>query len=198
VLSEGYYLVKKRIELEIKREFRDLFEESFNTLYGTLHRYAFTFLKSNDQASDVVQNTFVKWWETQTFTGGIEDARKYLFTAVYRSCLNVIRNEKVKLTSLTNYSGQQSNISQFVDHTEYEELSSKIHLAIEALPTQCKVIFRKSRFEEKRYLEIAQEMNLSIKTVEVQMGKALRMLRANVLEDGSKNNSNQSIGLYHE
>jgi RNA polymerase sigma-70 factor, ECF subfamily len=63
------------------------------------------------------------------------------------------------------------------DVNAYEELDHQIQSAIDSLPPQCQLIFRKSRWEEKRYAEIAEEMNLSVKTIEAQMGKALKILR---------------------
>ncbi|GHM99206.1 DNA-directed RNA polymerase sigma-70 factor [Cytophagales bacterium WSM2-2] len=157
--------------------FEGIFNESFNRFFESLHRYAYTFLKNTEQSSDAVQTVFIKWWETKTSPGGIDEARKYLFTAVYRTCLNVIRNEKVKQSHVNAYFQEQENETAFHDSTVLEELDVKIKVAIEGLPPQCRIIFCKSRLEEKKYAEIATEMNLSVKTIEAQMGKALKILR---------------------
>jgi len=66
---------------------------------------------------------------------------------------------------------------EFHDSLELEELNRQLHHAIEQLPVQCKKIFKMSRFEEMKYAEIAQTLQLSVKTVEAQMGKALKILR---------------------
>ena len=164
-----------------RQGFEKLFEESFNQFFDSLHRYAFTLLKNSEQASDAVQTVFIKWWEAKTLVGNLAEARKYLFTAVYRSSLNVIRNEKVKQSHAVIYFQEQENETKFQDTTELEELDLKIKLAIESLPPQCRAIFYKSRFEEKKYAEIATDMNLSVKTIEVQMGKALKLLREKLI-----------------
>ena len=69
----------------------------------------------------------------------------------------------------------------FSDETVAKEMQVRIHQAIESLPEQCRVIFKKSRFEEKKYGEIATELDLSIKTVEAQISKALKILREKLL-----------------
>jgi RNA polymerase sigma-70 factor (ECF subfamily) len=162
---------------DTKQEFEKLFEESFIRFFDSLQRYAHTFLKNNESATDTVQTVFVKWFETKTIVGNIDEARKYLFTATYHSCLNNIRNEKVKQAHILNYIQERKNEIRIYDTVEHEETELKIKLAIESLPPQCRIIFSKSRMEEKKYAEIAIEMNLSVKTIEVQMGKALKILR---------------------
>ena len=157
--------------------FEKIFEESFDRFFDPLHRYAFSMVKDSDAARDVVQTVFIKWWEGKTSLADLTEARKYLFTAVYRSSLNAIRNEKVKQSHISVYANEQVKEIKFHDATEVDELDLKIKLAIENLPTQCRIIFSKSRMEEKKYAEIAADMNLSIKTVEAQMGKALKILR---------------------
>jgi RNA polymerase sigma-70 factor (ECF subfamily) len=157
--------------------FEKLFNESFNQHFDALHRYAYTLLKDSDRASDAVQHVFIKWWENQTAVADLQEARKYLFTAVYRSCLNVIRNEKVKQEHALAYSQEQMATTHFQDGMEVEELNQKIKQVIEDLPSQCRLIFCMSRLEEKKYSEIAADLNLSVKTVEAQMGKALKILR---------------------
>jgi len=159
------------------QEFETIFEKSFNRYFDSLHRYACTMLKNSELASDAVQTAFIKWWDSKSAVGDLDEARKYLFTAVYRTCLNVIRNEKVKQTHIVSYFQEQESEAKFHDSVVFDELDVKIKLAIESLPTQCRIIFCKSRLEEKKYAEIATEMNLSVKTVEAQMGKALKVLR---------------------
>ncbi len=163
------------------KDFEKLFEESFNRYFDSLYRYAFTLVKSSELATDTVQIIFIKWWETKTAVSNLDEARKYLFTAVYRGSLNVIRNEKTKQSHMTSYFQEQERETQFHDLTSLNELDLKIKVAIESLPPQCRAIFLKSRFEEKKYSEIATDMNLSVKTIEAQMGKALRILREKLI-----------------
>ncbi|NOT76192.1 MAG: RNA polymerase sigma-70 factor [Cyclobacteriaceae bacterium] len=157
--------------------FERVFEENFKRLFISLNRYAFTLVKDRDLARDAVQTVFIKWWEAKTDLSKENEAKRYLFTAVYRTSLNIIRNEKVKQQHIAAFVQERDSETKFHDTTEFEELDLKIKLTIESLPEQCRIIFCKSRFEDKKYGEIATDMNLSIKTVEAQMGKALKILR---------------------
>jgi RNA polymerase sigma-70 factor, ECF subfamily len=159
------------------RNFKALFEASFHAFFQPMHRYAYTLLRSNERASDVVQATFVKWWETGTEVKSLEDARRYLYTAVYRSSLNALRDDKVKLAQAATFQLQQVAHVPHTDGIVVAELDHRIKDTIDSLPEQCRKIFCMSRFEEKTYLTIAAELGLSVKTVETQMGKALRVLR---------------------
>jgi len=159
-------------------QFEKLFTESFEKFFDGLHRYAFTLLKDNDKANDVVQSIFTKWWEKQTHLENLDASKAYLYTAVYRHCLNVIRHEKVKVVHSESYAKELTASSNtYSDANSLAELNSQLRSAIEDLPPQCQLIFRKSRMEGKRYTEIATEMDLSIKTIEAQIGKALKILR---------------------
>lgn len=157
--------------------FKALFEASFHAFFEPMHRYAYTLLRNNDRASDVVQATFVKWWETGTHVQTLEDAKRYLYTAVYRNALNALRDDKTKLAQAATFRLQQPQSAPVTDNIVLAELNSRIKQAIDDLPAQCKIIFCMSRFDEKTYAVIAAELKLSIKTVETQMGKALRVLR---------------------
>jgi RNA polymerase sigma-70 factor, ECF subfamily len=168
----------REVNILSSNQFEKLFKESFEKFFDGLHRYAFTLLRDNDKANDAVQSIFTRWWETKTHLDHSDAAKAYLYTAVYRHCLNVIRHEKIKLVHKESYTQQLTTSSNgFSEMNSYEELDHQIQSAIDSLPPQCQLIFRKSRFEEKRYGEIAEEMNLSIKTIEAQMGKALKILR---------------------
>jgi len=160
--------------------FKALFEESFHAHFEPLHRYACTLLRNHEQAQDVVQAAFIKWWEAGTRLQNLDEARKYLYTAVYHTSLNVIRNDKSKRTQNEAYRLQQPNSGPYTDDLIVAELDDRINSLIEALPQQCKTIFSMSRFEGKTYQKIASELNLSVKTVETQVGKALRILRENL------------------
>ena len=154
-------------------------ERYFQTHFEGLYRYAFTLLKNNDEAKDAVQTVFVRLWEKRAAIDEKQSVQSYLYTSVYNYCLNVIRNEKVRKAYLEN---NQVNTQVFNDELVSRENIGRITEALESLPPQCKLIFMKSRFEKKKYAEIAQEMNLSVKTIEVQIGKALRILREKLSE----------------
>lgn len=155
-----------------------LVEHYFHTYYESLHRYAFTILKDNDQAKDAVQAVFLKLWEKRSTIDEEQSVKSYLYTAVYNYCLNVKRHDKVK----DRYAAESSVTGDDSNQLVSKEISQRIMAQVAALPPQCQLIFTKSRFEGKKYATIAAEMNLSVKTVEAQMGKALKILREKLLD----------------
>ncbi|MCW3465239.1 RNA polymerase sigma-70 factor [Chitinophaga nivalis] len=149
-------------------------ERYFHTYFEGLHRYAFTMLKDNDDAKDAVQTVFLRLWEKQTLLNEQQSVKSYLYTAVYNQCLNMKRHDKIKERYMTAQHGDTGDPGNPLIS---KETSRQILALIGTLPPQCRLIFSKSRFEEMKYAEIAADMGLSVKTVEAQMGKALKILR---------------------
>ncbi len=152
------------------------FEELFRSHYKRLCNYAYTLLNDNDESEEAVQQVFIQLWEKRNVMEINFSVQAYLFRAVRNNCLNKIKHQKVK-QAYTDEILQLNNESAGTHISYQEELKDQIHKAIESLPEQCRLIFKLSRYEELKYSEIAKELNISIKTVENQMGKALKVLR---------------------
>lgn len=157
----------------------DQFRQSFYTYYRDLHRYAYTLLRDNDEARDVVQDVFLNAWKKDKQLSPAAMTKQYLYRAVFNTCMNRVRREKVKLRYLQQRPVEDLTTSLSVIE---KELAAKIEQAIARLPAQCRVVFLKSRNEEKRYSEIASDLDISVKTVEAQIAKALRILREELAE----------------
>ncbi|MDF2383688.1 RNA polymerase sigma-70 factor [Nostoc ellipsosporum NOK] len=152
---------------------RRLFEHCFNLHFEGLHRYAYTLLNDNEAARDAVQQVFLKLWEKRKELDEDRSVKAYLYTAVYHHCLNQIRHEKVK----RQHAAQPHETNTKDDPVIHGELQRQIQETVAQLPPQCRLIFLKSRGEQKKYAEIAAELDLSVKTVEAQIGKALKILK---------------------
>jgi RNA polymerase sigma-70 factor (ECF subfamily) len=160
-----------------------VFEEVFKTHFKALHSYAYTILKDDAIAEEMVQNVFFKLWEKKEQLDIQTSLKAYLYKAVYHESLNYLKHQKVK-------SVHQAYAMHSTDHTSnlaekkllQGELENKLQMAMNDLPEQCRTIFQLSRFEELKYREIADTLGLSIKTVENQMGKALKILRSKLVE----------------
>lgn len=173
------------MELQQQQQFDTLkaadltaFEMLFRTFYQPLCNYAYTFTQDRDEAEEVVQSTFLSIWEKYK-TLEIHTAMKpYLYAMVRNSCLNIIKHEKIKQQHVqTEMVMGERSIESVTNTVLATELDDRIQKAMEKLPEQCRIIFKLSRFEELKYAEIAEHLGLSIKTVENQMGKALKIMR---------------------
>lgn len=152
-------------------------EVLFRDHYQSLCNYANTFLNDIDESEEVVQQLFIQLWDKREAMNINSSIQSYLFRAVRNSSLNKIKHSKVRrlYAEEVNALAQHSEPSSTI--TLQNELQEQIKVAIESLPEQCRLIFKMSRFEELKYSEIAEQLGLSIKTIENQMGKALRIMR---------------------
>lgn len=154
-----------------------VFERAFREHFKALHAYAFTIIRDEENAEEIVQNVFFKLWEKKENIDEITSLKAYLYRATYNDSLNFLKHTKVKAAYETYAKSTGSDKSDAVDTLSTKELQAKIDKALNELPEQCRTIFQMSRFEELKYREIAEQLNLSVKTVENQMGKALKVLR---------------------
>lgn len=154
-----------------------IFERTFKNHFKALHAYACTILRSEAMAEEAVQNVFYKLWEKKDQISIKESVTAYLYRAVYHECLNTMKHSKVKDAYKTHTTYLHADIEKANERTSLKELEAKLAEALKDLPEQCRTIFQMSRFEELKYREIADQLGLSVKTVENQMGKALRILR---------------------
>jgi RNA polymerase sigma-70 factor, ECF subfamily len=159
------------------------FEEIFKTSFKNLHSYAFTILKNMDMAEEAVQQIFLKLWEQKDILKFDTSVKAYLYKAVHNHCLNVLKHEKVKNAYKIHSIYQMKNHEDSA-HKKIaaSELEIRLHKALNELPEQCRTIFQLSRFDELTYREIADQMGLSVKTIENQMGKALKILRIKLVD----------------
>jgi len=164
------------ISMRIKNGDRKAFEELFHSYYVPLCRFAFKDLKDQDEAEEIVQDTYVNFWRRRTEINVEASLKSYLFTAVRNGCLNHLKHEGVVRAHAQHMIHQQDNSSE-IDEVVTEELAARINSAVESMPDQRRRIFRMSRDEGMRYREIADHLQISVKTVENHMGKALQYLR---------------------
>jgi RNA polymerase sigma-70 factor (ECF subfamily) len=154
------------------------FEMIFRTYYQPLCSYAYTFLQDKEEAEEIVQGTFLSVWEKRQTIAIHTAVKPYLYAMVRNACLNVIKHEKIKQKHAAEEIALSPISHDSVAHAvATSELEIKIHQAMEKLPEQCRLVFKLSRFEELKYAEIAEQLSISVKTVENHMGKALKIMR---------------------
>ena len=166
----------------LRKSDRQVFDALFRAYYEPLCNYACSMLKGDmDTAEDIVQDRFFKLWEKRESLEINYSIKSYLYKMVYNACLNRIRSEKVQNQyKQYNVTYIEANPVMAIDTTF--DMQENIKKAIAELPKQCRVVFELNRFEELKYREIAEQLDISIKTVENQMGKALRVLREKLVD----------------
>lgn len=158
------------------------FERVYKHFLKPLHRYAINMLKDENLAKGMVQNVFLRLWERRSTLSLSGSIQAYLYRSVYHECLNYLRHEKVKMNYQDHLSYTMKSKNEEGSSMELLDLKEKLQQALDVLPERCRTIFQLSRFEELKYQEIANELGISIKTVETQMGKALRILRIKLVD----------------
>jgi RNA polymerase sigma-70 factor (ECF subfamily) len=165
-------------EIQYQQYDDEAFEQLFKSHFKALHAYANVILKDEDDAEEIVQNMFLKFWEKRDLLHIQTSLKAYLYKCVYHDSLNFLKHQKIK-TKYQDFASYTMNTQHLPASSKVEmtELEYNLGLALNELPEQCRTIFQMSRFEELKYREIAERLGLSIKTIENQMGKALRILR---------------------
>ena len=154
------------------------FEKLFKIHYSRLCSYANLFLNDPDAAEDVVQEVFFKLWKNREEVTISTTIKSYLFRAVRNGCMNVIDHISVREAyKIVNEEDIKEAEGNLIDGTIVSELEQRIKETIDLLPAERRKIFLMSRFDGLKYREIADQLNISVKTVENQMFQALRFLR---------------------
>ena len=167
-----------RIRQGDKTEFESLFRSS----YVSLVHYAKSIIKDQDTAEEIVQDLFFRLWQNREKLVIESTLNGYLFRAVHNRCLHHISHRKIveKYAREKVTEGPHANEDP-VDILRYAELQEKINRILEKLPGRCSMIFCMSRFEGMKYNEIAEKLSVSVKTVEANMGKALKEFRRELI-----------------
>ncbi len=152
------------------------FQTLFRDHYSSLCVYAKRLTGDADGAREVVQDLFVRLYEGRHTWPAPGSLKPYLYAAVRNACLNQLKQAQ------TRHRHHQQLLSRTptgedTDALVQLELEEKIWQAVQDLPEQCRKIFRMNRFEEKKNRQIADELGISVRTVETQISKALRLLR---------------------
>lgn len=159
------------------------FEALFRSSYASLVKYARTLIKDHDTAEEIVQDLFFRLWQDKEKIQIVSSLNGYLFRSVHNRCLHYFEHLKVVERHEQKISFEQSSGTESpADILQYKELQAKIARTIEKLPERCGQIFCMNRFEGLKYSEIAEKLSVSVKTVEANMGKALKEFRKALAE----------------
>ena len=159
------------------------YKQLFTIWYEPLCSYAFSIVRSMDEAEDIVQKMFCKLWDQRNELNIKTSVKSYLYRAVHNSCLNKIKQTKTRTEHDQLYAYNTSDgLSNDANNVEYSELQQQVNRALEKLPPKCKEVFELSRMQQLSYAEIADKLQISTNTVENHIAKALKLLRSGLKE----------------
>jgi len=160
-----------------KKAFKYFFEKYYIDLCNFINFY----INNITISEEIAQDIYVYFWEKRSKIKINTSVRSYLLKASKNKSLNFIRDEKLKLAVVEKISLISDNKTATPqDIIELEQLRNILDSAINNLPEKCRKIYLMAKVENLKYHEIAQRLEISVKTVENQMGQALKKLRENL------------------
>jgi len=159
---------------EIRNGNEVAFNKAFDLYYSRLCFFADQILHDFDLSRSIVQQVFVDLWIKRDQLL-IISLQAYLYNSTRNASLDVLKHKKVESRYLSSLEKNESVVE--TDLMEEAELADRINRAIQNLPEKCREIFLLCRFEGLKYAEIADRLNISVKTVEMQVSIALKKLR---------------------
>ncbi len=156
------------------------FEQLYHSFYPFLHSFAFRIIKSRFIADEIVSDVFVQLWKNRVQLNEVNNLRVFLYVAVRNTSLNYLYKAKreqvcwLEEFSLEPFENQR--MQNPFHQLEAKELNVRLQFVINHLPARCKVIYKLIKEDGLKYTEAARVLNLSIKTIESQMGIALKKI----------------------
>ncbi|BAX82021.1 RNA polymerase sigma-70 factor [Labilibaculum antarcticum] len=172
-MSEDTDTILKNIQSGNLQEFEKLFRE----YYPLLCHYALRFVRDTNQSEEIVQELFCQLWENRKTLKIHTSLKAYLYKATYFNSLQVLRKRGVKKKYQEYIKNNKQENSLPIDSVEEKDIHNIVNRTLTNLPDRCSQIFKMSRFEGLKYQEIADKLSISVKTVEANMGKALKAFR---------------------
>jgi RNA polymerase sigma-70 factor (ECF subfamily) len=157
---------------------RDAFEAVFRAHYDGLVRFANRLVRSHAEAEELVHDVLLKVWMRRAHLAPTEELKTYLFRSTYNHALNHLRRRKVERLWKRSLPPDEPIAPPTSSDDDIHKMETAVRRAVDDLPPRCKEIFLLSREDGLTYSGIASTLGVSIKTVETQMGRALKALRA--------------------
>ena len=151
----------------IKRREHSVFKHLFETYFKKMTLFAEYFLLDRDEAEDIAQEIFVDLWNNAPMLSGISNLKSYLFVQVRNRCFNRLKHLHV-----------EDNYKQWLAEVEVDpELLQRVYEVIEELPEQARLVFKRCVLEGKKYKDVAEEMGVSVNTINTQMTRSYKYIR---------------------
>ena len=173
--QEGRWVV------ELKNDSPIAFEKLYNRYNKKLYHFAESYLEDNSEAEEVVQSVFVKLWENRCSLNETLSVKSFIYKSTVNACYNFLKKKVIRNRYLENELLKINvNEDRSYDGIFYKDLKHQIDSSISSLPPRQQHIFYLSRFEGLSHLEIAKRLNISVRTVENQIYRALCIIKDNI------------------
>jgi RNA polymerase sigma-70 factor (ECF subfamily) len=180
-MDDDHHINEKEVVKSLKSGHFEAFDQLFWCYHKRLYHFARSILKNNEDARDVVQEVFFRIWKNKENLDEQSSLQSFLFTISYNIIVDMMR-KKVNDNNFRNklFRNATAKESPVDKEVEFKELNTIYKNAIEELPAQRKKIYRLHKFENLKYEEIAEKLNISVNTVKSHMNKAITSIRAKV------------------
>ncbi|TDO05709.1 RNA polymerase sigma-70 factor [Sunxiuqinia elliptica] len=183
-MDQGNRYQDKDLVVQLKSNSSSAFQALFEKYSQRIYRFSLGYLKSTQEAEEIVQDVFLRVWKAREELLVERSFESYLFTIAKNTILNTIRKANYEKAYL-EYSSLHSNKNSLLDEElDFKELDRIYRRAIEKLPARRKEVYRLSRDNGLSNREIANELGISVKTVENQMTAALSAIKKELLSYG--------------
>lgn len=156
-------------------------EKAYKFLLNKFHRklnaYALTLINDHSMAQDIVQNVFLKTWKTRNKLNPEFSIQSFLYKSIYNEFINSYQQNKAMMLLQQKYAESMHQVVETTDESSIERMLVIINREIQNLPPKCQQVFILSKKEGLTNIEIAEHLDISIKTVEAQISKAFKILK---------------------
>jgi len=156
-------------------------EKAYKFLLNKFHRklnaYALTLINDHSMAQDIVQNVFLKTWKTRNKLNPEFSIQSFLYKSIYNEFINSYQQNKAMILLQQKYVESMHQVVETTDESSIERMLAIINREIQNLPPKCQQVFILSKKEGLTNIEIAEHLDISIKTVEAQISKAFKILK---------------------
>ncbi|MCI7070981.1 MAG: RNA polymerase sigma-70 factor [Bacteroides pyogenes] len=172
--------IRKLLRQMKEQDSQTAFRRFYDMTYDRLFRIAFYYLKKEEWAQEVVLDVFLKLWNRRNALPEVLNIEDYCFVIIKNASLNYLKKEMKQSPplSITSSCGPEATTNSPEECLISEELFARYVKALDRLPERCREVFIRVREEKQTYAQVAKDLNISIKTVDAQLQKALSRLKA--------------------
>lgn len=188
----------RQLQLQIEASSQRAFEELYRLFFPRLFNFSMLYVHKKETAEEIVNDIMVKIWEKRAELSNINNLETYLFVSVRNHSLNYLSKYSHYHVEIQEGSGIAAmvNANDPEKELEWKEIYFKLNMAIEELPDQCRTVFKLIKEEGFRYKQVAEILNISPRTVETQLFRAIKKLDTAVaayIDKSSPKNNNKNL-----